>query len=68
MSPEKLVRMANQIATFFASQPGSDRVERVAGHLRDFWGPEMRAALKSYAEAGEADDLDDLVRKALPLI
>jgi formate dehydrogenase subunit delta len=64
----KLVRMANQIATFFASQPGDDQAERVAAHLRDFWGPEMRADLKAQVAAGQAVDLDDLVRKALPLI
>jgi formate dehydrogenase subunit delta len=68
MSPEKLVRMANQIATFFASQPGPDKAERVAGHLRDFWGPEMREALKAHAEAGGASSLHDLARRALPLI
>jgi formate dehydrogenase subunit delta len=39
MSPDKLVRMANQIATFFSSQPGEDKAERVAAHLKDFWGP-----------------------------
>jgi formate dehydrogenase subunit delta len=68
MSPEKLVRMANQIATFFSSQPGTDQAERVAAHLNDFWGPEMRAELKQYAQAGHDGDLDDLVRRALPLI
>jgi formate dehydrogenase subunit delta len=52
MSPDKLVRMANQIATFFSSQPGEDKVERVAAHLKDFWGPEMRSELKQYAKAG----------------
>ncbi len=64
----KLVRMANQIATFFASQPGQDQAERVAAHLRDYWGPEMRADLKAQVAAGQAEDLDDLVREALPLI
>ena len=66
-SADKLVRMANQIAAFFATQPGRDQAERVAAHLRDFWGPEMRADLKAHAKAHEAD-LDDLVRRALPLI
>jgi formate dehydrogenase subunit delta len=68
MSPDKLVRMANQIATFFSSQPGEDKVERVAAHLKDFWGPEMRAELKDHAKAGHDDDLDELVVRALPLI
>lgn len=67
MSHDKLGRMANQIASFFATQPGSDQAERVATHLKDFWGPEMRAALK--AQAAEDDsDLAPLVRDALPLI
>jgi formate dehydrogenase subunit delta len=53
MSPEKMVMMANQIATFFDSQPG-DPAEKVAAHLRDYWEPRMRAQLCSYLEAGGA--------------
>lgn len=67
MSHDKLIRMANQIAVFFRSQPGVDQAERVAAHLRDYWGPEMRADLKAQAKDHERD-LDDLVRRALPLI
>lgn len=67
MSPDKLTRMANQIAVFFRTQPGADQAEKVAGHLKDFWGPEMRAQLKAHANGHEAE-LDDLVRRALPLI
>lgn len=52
MQAEKLAYMANQIATFFNSQPGDDGPERIAAHLRDFWGPEMRAHLREIAEAG----------------
>ncbi|WP_137699780.1 formate dehydrogenase subunit delta [Marimonas lutisalis] len=60
MSPEKMVRMANQIATFFKTQPGQDAAEKVASHLRDFWEPRMRAQLKTYVEEGGAG-LDDAV-------
>ena len=67
MSHDKLIRMANQIATFFRSQPGPDQAERVAAHLKDYWGPEMRADLKAQAEDHDRE-LDDLVRRALPLI
>ncbi len=57
MSPEKMVRMANQIATFFHSQPDTDVAESVAGHLSDFWDPRMRAQLKEYvANGGEGLD------------
>ena len=67
MSHDKLIRMANQIASFFNTQPGRDQAERVAAHLKDFWGPEMRAALKAEAKAHD-DELDDMVRRALHLI
>ena len=62
MSPEKLVRMATQIATFFRTQPGADPAERVAQHLHDFWDPAMRAALKQHLGAGGT--ADDIVRRA----
>jgi formate dehydrogenase subunit delta len=60
---DKLVHMANQIATFFASQPRGNRAERVALHLRDFWGPEMRAELLRIVDAGGAR-LNPLVLEA----
>lgn len=47
---QKLITMANQIAMFFDSQTGSDPVENVADHLRDFWDPRMRQQLKQYVE------------------
>ncbi|NKX44843.1 formate dehydrogenase subunit delta [Roseicyclus persicicus] len=67
MSPEKLTRMANQIAGFFKTQPGRDQAERVAQHLKDYWDPRMRAELKAHAK-GHEGELDELVRRALPLI
>ena len=63
MSPEKMVRSANQIATFFKTQPGSDQIEKVAAHLRDFWDPPMREQLLAYVKS-DGKDLDDLVLQA----
>jgi len=54
MSPEKLVYMANQIATFFRTQPGTDQADRVAQHLRDYWDPRMRAQIVRIAEIPES--------------
>ncbi|MGP9791172.1 formate dehydrogenase subunit delta [Roseinatronobacter sp. NSM] len=67
MQPDKLVYMANQIATFFKSQPGNDGAERIASHLRDFWDPSMRAYL---CELAKQDDIamDENVRKAVALL
>lgn len=44
---ENITRMANQIAAFFATQPGTDQAERLAAHLNDFWAPAMRADLSA---------------------
>ena len=63
MPPDKLIYMANQIATFFRSQPGTDQVDRIARHLRDFWDPSMRQTLRDHADAGGAG-LDALALKA----
>lgn len=51
MSPEKMVTMVNQIATFFDTQPGS-APDKIADHLKDYWEPRMREQLKSYLAAG----------------
>ncbi len=60
----KLARMANQIATFFATQPGPDRAAEVAGHLRAFWEPRMLRALLAHAEGG-GEGLSPLAREAV---
>lgn len=64
MSPEKMVRMANQIATFFKSQPNEDAPAKVAAHIGDFWEPRMREQLQTYVEQG-GGGLDDVVVEAL---
>lgn len=50
MSPDKLRYQANQIATFFASQPEAEQVEGVADHINKFWDPRMRAQLFEIAD------------------
>lgn len=64
---DTIVRMVNQIAGFFATQPGRDQAERVAQHLRDYWDPRMRAALARHLAAGGAG-LAPLARSAAELL
>jgi formate dehydrogenase subunit delta len=52
MNPETLVRMANQIATFFHSQPEDEAVAATADHLAKFWDPRMRRQLGDLIAAG----------------
>jgi formate dehydrogenase subunit delta len=66
MSPDKMVRMANQIATFMASQPGDGETAGVGGvayHLKRFWEPRMVTALFAHIDQGGAG-LDPLVVQA----
>lgn len=67
MSPEKMTYMANQIATFFKSQPGGDPEARVASHLRDYWEPRMRDELCAHVARG-GHGLDEVVVGATRLI
>ena len=64
---EKLVRMANQIATFFLSQPEAVRIEGVANHLNKFWESRMRRELFEHIDKG-GEGLLPLVMEASRVI
>ena len=61
---DKLVRMANQIATFFRSYPDEEAVAGIHKHIMAFWTPKMvanlEAALPEHGRPGR-----QLVRRAL---
>jgi hypothetical protein len=59
----KIIRMANQISTFFASKPHADGVKGIAAHINDFWEPRMRAQLFEILSEG-GGDLNPLVVEA----
>ncbi len=63
-SPDKLVYMANQIGSFFATQRTSDPKTGIADHIRKFWEPRMREAIFAHIEHG-GEGLQDVVRDAL---
>ncbi|CAN7320075.1 formate dehydrogenase subunit delta [Rhizobium sp. LjRoot30] len=60
---QKLVRMANQIATFFHSQPEAERVQGVATHINKFWESRMRRQFFEMIEEG-GEGFDPLVLEA----
>ena len=51
---EKIVRMANQIATFFLSKPHEEAVAGTAEHINKFWDPRMRRKLFALLDKNEA--------------
>ncbi|MBW9114440.1 formate dehydrogenase subunit delta [Rhizobium cauense] len=63
----KLVYMANQIATFFKSQPESEAAQGVATHINKFWEPRMRRQLFEILESKDSG-LNPLVIQAASLI
>ncbi|TCU16603.1 formate dehydrogenase subunit delta [Rhizobium sullae] len=63
----KLVYMANQIATFFKSQPESEAAQGVATHINKFWEPRMRRQLFEILEK-DSNGLNALVVEAASLI
>ncbi|KWV44325.1 MULTISPECIES: formate dehydrogenase subunit delta [Rhizobium] len=63
----KLVYMANQIATFFKTQPESEAAQGVATHINKFWEPRMRRQLFEIMER-EGNGLSPLVVQAAPMI
>ena len=55
MHTETLVKMANQIGTFFDAMPDrSEAVDGVAMHIRKSWTPAMRQQFLSHVNAGGA--------------
>ena len=65
MDPEKLVKMANQIAANFDC--GEDKAKAVAGvadHLKRFWAPIMLAEMAAYMSE-DRGELDEIAREAM---
>ena len=54
MQDSDLVRMANQIAAYFAAYPKSEAIDGIAKHVHAFWDPRMRNALKVCIDKGGA--------------
>lgn len=54
MSSDKLVYMANQIGTAFNHQSDDEAVASIAGHIKAFWDPRMRAKILEHVAAGGA--------------
>ena len=63
----KIIRMANQIATFFLSQPEEVRAPGVANHINKFWEPRMRRQFFDVIDAG-GGELLPLVIEASKLV
>ena len=64
MDNETLIRMANQIADFFAPYTEEEGIQGVADHLTNFWEPRMRRQILSMDEKAR-EGLSPMVQSAL---
>jgi formate dehydrogenase subunit delta len=65
MNIEHLVRMANDIADFFAAEPSEEEAVRgVLNHFTRYWEARMRAQIVEHYHAG-GEGLSEIARAAV---
>ena len=64
---DKLMVMANQIATFFHTKPREEGIAGVADHINKFWEPRMRRQFFEMIDAGQPG-FDEFVLEAAPKV
>lgn len=66
MHIDYLVRMANDIGAFFASEADQNvAAEGIRQHIRRFWDPRMRARIVEYYKETGGVELEGPVRAAI---
>jgi formate dehydrogenase subunit delta len=68
MNIHHLVKMANDIGTFYQSLPDrNEAITSIATHLKNFWEPRMRREIIDHAKrgAGHEPQLKEIVREAI---
>lgn len=69
MNIDLLIKMANDIGAYFASEPDPGQAAKdVAGHLRRYWEPRMRRQIVSYYEERKGAGLSDLALSGVALL
>ncbi|KAF1038534.1 MAG: hypothetical protein GAK35_03781 [Herbaspirillum frisingense] len=66
MNTEHLIKMANQIGSFFSTMPDREQaVTDLASHLKRFWEPRMRKAFLAHIEQTQGEGVDPIVLEAV---
>ncbi|HEX3842711.1 MAG TPA: formate dehydrogenase subunit delta [Steroidobacteraceae bacterium] len=69
MNIDLLIKMANEISAYFASEPDTEQaVKNVAGHLKRYWEPRMRRQIITYCEERQGAGLSDLAQRGVGLL
>ena len=66
MHIESLVRMANDIGAFFASEPQADQAANgVLTHIKRYWDPRMRAQIVAHYRSSGGEGMAPHVSAAI---
>ena len=66
MDAHKLVKMVNEITSFFEADPDRNAVlEAVAGHLKRFWDPRMRREIVRFVDEEGGEGLKETALLAI---
>jgi len=71
MNIDLLIKMANEIGTFFTGVEVNDpeaAARDVANHLKRYWDPRMRTQMLKYYEERGGAGLSDLAKRAVALL
>lgn len=69
MNIDLLIKMANEIGSFWEGEVGADKAANdVATHIRRYWEPRMRAQMITYFEQRQGAGLSDVAKGAVALL
>ena len=69
MNIDLLIKMANEITSFWEGEVGQDKAaNEVATHLKRYWEPRMRAQMIGYFEQRQGAGLNDVAKAAVALL
>jgi formate dehydrogenase subunit delta len=68
VTTQRLVQMANQVASFFASYPEAEAIDSTANHLKSFWDPRMRREIEAHLRDKAGAGLSHIAMEAVKRI
>jgi formate dehydrogenase subunit delta len=69
MNTDLMIKMLNEISTFFAGEDDREQAARdIQNHVRRYWEPRMRAQLLEYFEQRQGAGLSELALQAVRLL
>ena len=68
MNIDHLIKMANEITSFWEGEAGEKAAAEVATHLRRYWEPRMRQQMIAYYEERQGAGLTEVAKRAVALL